>query len=192
MCSGPSSSMIAVPDAALLPMTARPVRRENSLDDLRGKSPGERRERAIEHDTHHLPVAGDRILARRRLRHSTNGRTRPVVGWRSAQRDQPIESKRAQRRHSKRHAPGDVAQRVASAIAVRVGIRQLADPDAVHDDHNRTRESAHRRPTCRRKISGCHASAAAYVIMCRASVSRRGSLALWPSWSRSRPGHRTT
>src|SRR5258706_4833482 len=30
MCSGPSSSMIAVPDAALLPSTPRPVCRENS------------------------------------------------------------------------------------------------------------------------------------------------------------------
>ena len=30
MCSAPSSSMIAVPDAALLPSTPRPVRRENS------------------------------------------------------------------------------------------------------------------------------------------------------------------
>jgi len=30
MCSGPSSSMIAVPDAALFPRTPRPVRRENS------------------------------------------------------------------------------------------------------------------------------------------------------------------
>src|ERR1043166_4588648 len=40
MCSAPSSSMICVPEAALLPIAPRPVRRENSLTMACGKPSG--------------------------------------------------------------------------------------------------------------------------------------------------------
>ncbi len=41
-CSAPSSSRITVPDAALLPSTPRPVRRENSASSSAGKAAADR------------------------------------------------------------------------------------------------------------------------------------------------------
>ena len=136
MCSGPSSSRICVPDAALLPSTGRPVRRENSAMMSGGKPVGKHRKRTIEHDAHHFPVAGDRVLAGRRLGHApdrarTDDRSAAIVADR---RDAP-QAERAQRRQRERHPPRDVAEGVAALVAVRRRIRQFADADAVeHDD----------------------------------------------------------
>jgi hypothetical protein len=126
MCSAPSSSMIAVPDAVLLPITPRPVSLENSA-----MMPGGPRQ----DDAHHFPVAGDRILTRRHLRHPSDGSRGQLGRRRSTQRHHPIQPERAQRGHTKWHTLGDVAERVAAFVSVLSGVRQLADADTVeHDD----------------------------------------------------------
>ena len=44
-----------------------------------------------------------------------------------------------------RDAAGDVAERIAAFVAVRRGVGQLADADAVHDDDDGAREASHSR-----------------------------------------------
>jgi len=160
--------MIRVPDAALLPRTPRPVRRANSAM-ISGEKPfGNVGNARLEHDAHHLPMAGDRVFARRRFRHpavradGTSRRNRGdrrglreaflkrdlcvlrVPGvfffWRGAEARDAIEAEAPQGRHLERHTPRDVANRVAAPIAVRRRVGQLADADAVHDDHDRAPE----------------------------------------------------
>ena len=51
-----------------------------------------------------------------------------------AERGDAAETKRAQGRQDQRHGARDVAERVAAFVAVRRGIRQRADSDAVEDN----------------------------------------------------------
>src|SRR5262249_49039199 len=91
--------------------------------------------RALEHDPHHLPVAGHRIFAGRRFRHSPNGADRRVVPFVDTNGGDAVQAKRPKRRNAKRHLLGDMAKRVAALVAVRRSVRQLTDADAVeHDD----------------------------------------------------------
>ena len=96
MCSAPSSSMIAVPEATLLPS----VPRRCGARTRRSTRPGNRREngeRPIEHEPHHLPVPGDRVLARRRLRHPAEGAARRRVAGDAAESTTRPRPRRAQR-----------------------------------------------------------------------------------------------
>jgi len=106
-------------------------------EEIGGKAVGEHRKRTVEHDAHHFPMAGHRILARRGFGHAADRRR---TAWRNswagrrAQIDEAIQSQRPQRRDCQRHAPGNVPQRVTALVAVSRGIGQLADPHAVKDD----------------------------------------------------------
>ena len=103
-------------------------------DQVRGKSVGERRKRALEHEAHQLPVAGHRILAGRSLAHPSErrgGRRRRRV---ILQRDDAGQAERGERRDVQMDVRGEVAERVAARVAVGGGVGQFADPDAVEDD----------------------------------------------------------
>ena len=147
-------------------------------DDLRREAVGKRRERAVEHDAHHLPVPGDRVLPRRRLGHAavrTERRTGRNRGDRRDRGDLFQEDLCAfsaffalsavssgpsictRRSRPRLRSVGifsgtrlrDVADRVAALIAVRRRVRQLADADAVHDDDDGAGE---------RRLRGRHAA----------------------------------
>jgi len=107
-------------------------------DDVAGKSVRERRERAIEDDAHHLPMPGDRVLARRRFRHAADRGwgDRGMMRDRCANRRDAIEPEAAQRRQPQRDPLRDVADSIAAAIAVRRRIGKLTHAHAVEDDHD--------------------------------------------------------
>jgi hypothetical protein len=114
--------------------TARELGEEAGVEAVR-----KYRKRPIQHDTHHLPMAGNRVLAGRGLRHAAGGGFEPRANGGRLCRTEPrdtIEAERAQRRQGERHRVGDVAERVAAVIAVGCGVGQLADADAVEHDHD--------------------------------------------------------
>ena len=127
--------MIAVPDATTLPSVAPADSLFELGDQLCGEAVREDGKGPLEDEPHQLPVTGDGILAGRHLGHPAVGRERSRLGCgRPAQVDDPPQSERAERRHGQSDVVGDVAERVAAAIAVSIGIRQLADTHAVEDD----------------------------------------------------------
>ena len=130
--------MITVPDAATLPSVPRPMRRSNSDISSGGKPCGNDRKGTLEHQPHQLPVPGDRILAGRGLRHPPVGAARPASTAESAppRSTTPPETERAKRGHGQTDLAGDVAERVAAAIAVSISVGQLADTHAVEDDED--------------------------------------------------------
>ena len=107
------------------------------VEEFRRESVWEDRKRAIEHDAHHLPVTRDGILAGRSFGHAADGSRKAGIGALTggrAERGDAAETKRAQGRQGQRHGARDVAERVAAFVAVRRGIRQRADSDAVEDN----------------------------------------------------------
>ena len=91
--------------------------------------------RTIEHDAHHLPVAGDRVLAGRRFGHAADGggrrRPAPCAPPIAATRPSPSERSVGSRSGTRRAMLPSVS---LPSIAVPCGIGQFADADAVHDD----------------------------------------------------------
>ena len=118
---------------------------------LAGKAVRKYREGDVENDSHHLPVSGDGVFSSRRLGHPagrcrSRDRSRYQSRGRSRrQRHEAVESERSQRRDFQRNAPRDVADGVASLIAVRRSVGQLADADTVHDDDDDAFERRHAR-----------------------------------------------
>ena len=136
MCSAPSSSMISVPDAALLPSTPRPVRRANSAMIVRREAVAETSGTARSST---MPIISQwpvtESLPGRRFRHAADGRQRrrSVGGGSPIARRGASPSERSVGSCSGTCAR-DVAERVAALIAVGGGVGQLADADAVQDD----------------------------------------------------------
>ena len=117
---------------------------------VRGEPVGEDGKWPVEHESHQLPMAGHRVLARRPLDHAAEGRARRrLAGWdggpargEDAGRDraevrEAAEAKGPERGQFQRHARGDVPQRVAALVAVGRRVGQLADADAVEHDDDR-------------------------------------------------------
>ena len=73
-CSSPSSSMMPVPEAGRLQRIRRPIAASNGSIDLRREAVRVGRERPLEHDPHHLPVAGGGVLAGAALDQAAVGR----------------------------------------------------------------------------------------------------------------------
>ena len=107
--------MIAVPRRRLVAERAAADAPLELVDELRREAVRKHRERAVEHDAHHLPVAGDRVLARRRLRHPAEGAG--AVRAPARRRFTVDDAREAERRsvgHRSGTAPRDVAERVAA------------------------------------------------------------------------------
>jgi hypothetical protein len=81
-------------------------------------------------------MAGHRIFARGCLRHAA---VRGSVGRACTARQgrhELFESHRRERRQTQRHSPRNVAERVASLVAVCCGIGQLTDANAIKNDED--------------------------------------------------------
>ena len=129
--------MIAVPDATLVAQRPAADAALELGDELRREAVREHRERPIEHEAHHLPVAGDRVLAGRGLRHPPEGPDAALGIERSPTvEDDAVETEATQVGNAERNRRGDVAEGVAALIAVRGRVRQLADADAVEHDQD--------------------------------------------------------
>ncbi len=134
-CSGPSSSITAVPEATTLPSIGRPIRRSNSCMRSGGNPLGNVGNGAIEHDAHQLPVASHRVLAGGTLGH-------PADAPRAALRA-PARPGSATTRDRPSAASVGMFSRTCRAMLPSVllplspycvGIGQLADANAVEDD----------------------------------------------------------
>ena len=128
--------MIAVPEARLVAERRAADAAFELGDQLGGKAVREDGKRPVEDQPHQLPVPGHRILARRRLRHPAEGAERRAgraAPPSSTTRPRPSERSVGSASGT---AVGDVAERVAAAIAVTIGVGQLADADAVEDDED--------------------------------------------------------
>ena len=138
MCSAPNESMIVVPLATTLPMTRRPVRRE-FRHDVRRKSVRVRRKRLREMHAGDLPMAGGAVLSGRRgiRRHHQGRERRRTLGDAIEGRDVAESARFEVRQIEAADRRSDVAERVASGIAVRVGVGGFAGPNSVEDDYRR-------------------------------------------------------
>jgi hypothetical protein len=137
--------MISVPEATTLPSDAAADRALELGDDVGREPVGKRRERALEHEAHQLPVAGHRVLAGRSFRHPPERGRRGLDGAMprsGVMQPRPSASSVGTRTSTRR---ADVAERVAALVAVRGGVRQLADPDAVEHDEDDALEGGSRR-----------------------------------------------
>ena len=97
-------------------------------DDLRRKSVRVERERPLDDETHHLPVAGRRVLAGRELGKAA-ARPRGPAEADEVQKAQPLEI-----RERRGMSLEDVTQRVAAGIAVGLGVRSGSDAETVADE----------------------------------------------------------
>jgi hypothetical protein len=59
--------------------------------------------------------------------------------------DHTSETKRAKSRQTQRYGGGDIPQRVAAAVAVPAGVRQLANANTVEDDEDDSAQIQRRR-----------------------------------------------
>ena len=132
-CSSPSS--LDDPRARGRPVAEHAAAdgRLERLDDLRRKAVRVGRERLLEDDAHHLPVAGGRVLAGAALEQATVGRlggaAPPGAGRRPRRgRAPPGWAARTPRFE-------DVPQRVRPLVAVGGRVRQLAGAAAVQHAH---------------------------------------------------------
>ena len=66
-------SITAVPEATTLPLIASPNPSFELLHEVRRKTVRKRREGALEHDSHQLPVSSHGVLAGGSLRHPAMG-----------------------------------------------------------------------------------------------------------------------
>ena len=78
--------MISVPDAGLLPRVLRPIRVFELADQFRGKTVRVHRERLLEDNAGHLPVACRGIFPGRRKRASAVGAGRMLRGGETRER----------------------------------------------------------------------------------------------------------
>ena len=114
-------------------------------EDVRREAVRKHRKRPFEHNTHHLPMTGHRVLAGRGFSHPgarTQWRRRGLTDARN-----PGQSEGAQMRNAQRHLRGNVTERVAAFVSVESGVWQFANAHAVeHDDDGAGRSGR----------TGCH------------------------------------
>ena len=101
------------PTPARLPRTFLPASRSKGATTSGGKPLGIERERPLDDEPHHLPVAGRRVLAGRELRHLS--RARPSAAPRADEREQ---AQALEIRERRRMPLENVAERVAARVAV--------------------------------------------------------------------------
>ena len=92
------------------------------------------RERLVQVDARHFPMAGGGVLAGRGQGAAAERSGRLGGGRQSGQRFDVAEAQAAQVGQAQRALARDVAERVAAGIAVRGGVGHLADADAVKHD----------------------------------------------------------
>ena len=126
--------MISVPDAALFPIAVRPVRRSNSSITSRRKAVRKQGKRLRQMDPGHFPVAGGRVLARRRQRAA------PVIAFgmiglrQLRHRLQIPQPEPAEIRNVESSLANDVAQRVAARVSISGRIGHFPHAHAVQHD----------------------------------------------------------
>ena len=134
MCSAPSSWMISVPEAALLPSDAAADAPLEFVHDFRRKAVREKRERLVEMNAHHFPMAGGGVLSRRSQGAAAERRQGRGVGRKSGEGLDVAEAEAARLGSRRPTAARDIAQRVAAGVAVGGGVGHLADSYAIEDD----------------------------------------------------------
>ena len=134
MCSAPSSLMISVPLAGLLPSQERPVRRSNSFITSGGNPWGYSGKRLGEVNARHLPMTGGRILAGGREGAAAVGGAGAFGRRDTGKRPDVAQPQPGQVGQLQAPQTRDVAERVAARVAVLGGIGHLADSYTIEYD----------------------------------------------------------
>ena len=142
--------MISVPDAGAVPehRAGRSPARTASMRSA-GNPSGYKRERIVEADPHHLPVAGGGVLAGRALGRAAGAVPGAGRGVDPSDRRQEPEPERGEvRGPDPADRVGRVRERVRSLVPVGRRVRCVADAPRVadHDQHARDQRRRHRRP----------------------------------------------
>ncbi len=129
---------------------ATPDARFEGRHDVGRETVGEHRKRTIEHEPHQLPVPGHRVLPWRRLGHPSECRAGRRFRLHAVDKRDAPEAETAECREAQANMPGNVTERVAPGVAVRRGVGQFANADAVENDQD---------DACRRGQRGSQLSA---------------------------------